>query len=439
MKHDARFLAVKILDTFEKENSQLSLIRDKVFSRNHSDLSNKYRATVLTNEIVRLQDRFELMIEHVSGRKKKQLDPSLSSIIKIGFFEILYDEFIPDYASVDSSVKLTRRMLNHNASGFTNAVLRKLIRKQESNPDWFNLLKKDIRWPSLPAWIQSRWRSQFGQKGFLELSDWMNKMPATYIRVNLNRETLETVMSELIRSGIETVIYSDIFLKVKSGAGRILSTDLFQNGTISIQNPASAAVVGIMEPKVGEKILDVCAAPGAKTLYLAEKVGKPGNIIASDFDEKRVSLGERDLSRHGLRNIQWEVKDAEKDTFEMADKILLDAPCTGTGVLGRKPDIRWRRKLSDVRRMSNLQLKILENISKFLKIDGTIVYSTCSLEPEENWDVVKRFLKLNDDFQLDKKGISGINLDWINDDGCLEIFPHIHGVDGMFAARLLRK
>ena len=146
MKHDARFLAVKILDTFEKENSQLSLIRDKVFSRNHSDLSNKYRATVLTNEIVRLQDRFELMIEHVSGRKKKQLDPSLSSIIKIGFFEILYDEFIPDYASVDSSVKLTRRILNHNASGFTNAVLRKLIRKQESNPDWFNLLKKDIRW-----------------------------------------------------------------------------------------------------------------------------------------------------------------------------------------------------------------------------------------------------------------------------------------------------
>ena len=439
MKHDARFLAVKILDTFEKEHSQLSLIRDKVFSRNHSDLSNKYRATVLTNEIVRLQDRFELMIEHVSGRKKKQLDPSLSSIIKIGFFEILYDEFIPDYASVDSSVKLTRRILNHNASGFTNAVLRKLIRKQESNPDWFNLLKKDIRWTSLPAWIQSRWRSQFGQKGFLELSDWMNKMPATYIRVNLNRKTLETVMSELIRSGIETVIYSDIFLKVKSGAGRILSTNLFQNGTISIQNPASAAVVGILEPKVGEKILDVCAAPGAKTLYLAEKVGKLGNIIASDFDEKRVSLGERDLSRHGLRNIQWEVKDAEKDTYEMADKILLDAPCTGTGVLGRKPDIRWRRKLSDVRRMSNLQLKILENISKFLKIGGTIVYSTCSLEPEENWEVVKRFLKLNDDFQLDKKGILGINLDWINDDGCLEIFPHIHGVDGMFAARLLRK
>tara|TARA_B100001013_G_scaffold332212_1_gene248298 strand:- start:565 stop:1884 length:1320 start_codon:yes stop_codon:yes gene_type:complete len=439
MKHDARFLAVKILDTFEKEHSQLSLIRDKVFSRNHSDLSNKYRATVLTNEIVRLQDRFELMIEHVSGRKKKQLDPSLSSIIKIGFFEILYDEFIPDYASVDSSVKLTRRILNHNASGFTNAVLRKLIRKQESNPDWFNLLKKDIRWTSLPAWIQSRWRSQFGQKGFLELSDWMNKMPATYIRVNLNRKTLETVMSELIRSGIETVIYSDIFLKVKSGAGRILSTNLFQNGTISIQNPASAAVVGILEPKVGEKILDVCAAPGAKTLYLAEKVGKLGKIIASDFDEKRVSLGERDLSRHGLRNIQWEVKDAEKDTYEMADKILLDAPCTGTGVLGRKPDIRWRRKPSDIRRMSNLQLKILENISKFLKIGGTIVYSTCSLEPEENWEVVKRFLKLNDDFQLDKKGILGINLDWINDDGCLEIFPHIHGVDGMFAARLLRK
>ena len=439
MKHDARFLAVKILDTFEKEHSQLSLIRDKVFSRNHSDLSNKYRATVLTNEIVRLQDRFELMIEHVSERKKKQLDPSLSSIIKIGFFEILYDEFIPDYASVDSSVKLTRRILNHNASGFTNAVLRKLIRKQESNPDWFNLLKKDIRWTSLPAWIQSRWRSQFGQKGFLELSDWMNKMPATYIRVNLNRKTLETVMSELIRSGIETVIYSDIFLKVKSGAGRILSTNLFQNGTISIQNPASAAVVGILEPKVGEKILDVCAAPGAKTLYLAEKVGKSGNIIASDFDEKRVSLGERDLSRHGLRNIQWEVKDAEKDTYEMADKILLDAPCTGTGVLGRKPDIRWRRKPSDVRRMSNLQLKILENISKFLKIGGTIVYSTCSLEPEENWEVVKRFLKLNDDFQLDKKGILGINLDWINDDGCLEISPHIHGVDGMFAARLLRK
>ena len=146
--------------------------------------------------------------------------------------------------------------------------------------------------------------------------------------------------------------------------------------------------------------MDVCAAPGTKSLYLANIVGENGKIFASDIDRMRIIKAKADIKRHRKYNIKWEQKDASKAEYEMSNYILIDAPCTGTGVIGRKPDIRWRRKSSDIKLMSKIQLKILNNCSKFLNKSGTLVYATCSLEPEENWGVVEEFLKSNKDFSL---------------------------------------
>ena len=437
MKQAARFLSVKILNRFEKKNEQLRLVRNQVFSSFKPEQASKSRAMVLTNEIVRLKGRLDLMIEFISGRKMERLDQALRSILRIGFYEIIYDESIPDYASVDAAVNLTKDVLNRKASGLTNAVLRNLIRNKDKDKDWDGLLRKNQKWNSIPGWLQNRWKEQFGENGFYELIKRINQAPKTFVRVDLSRNNLDDVNQKLKESGIDAENFSDSFLKIKSGSGKIFSIDLFQLGQISIQDPAAGAIVEFLDPKEGETILDVCAAPGTKSLYIAERVGETGKVFASDFDQSRVNLGKNDLERHGRKNIEWNVKDATEDNFPMTDKILIDAPCTGTGVMGRKPDIRWRRKPKDISDMATLQMKILKHLSQFLNSGGTLVYGTCSLEPEENWNVVEQFLKLNTDFQL-QTGASQVQPDWVNDMECLHTFPHVHGVDGLFAARITR-
>jgi len=438
MKQDARFLSVKILNRFEKKNEQLSLVRNQVFSSFNPDAQSKSRTLVLTNEIVRLKDRLDLMIEFISGRKMDRLDPSLLSILRIGYYEIIYDGSIPDYASVDSAVNLTKDVLNRKASGLTNAVLRNLVRSKEKSENWDQSLRKNQKWNSVPGWLQKRWEDQFGENGFQALVKQINQAPKTFVRVDHSRNSLEDVIQKLKESEIDAENYSDYFIRIKSGSGKIFSTDLFQSGQISIQDPAAGAIIEFLDPQPGETVLDICAAPGTKSLFIAERVGKAGRVLASDLDPIRVNLGKNDLERHGHSNIEWSVKDGTKDDFSPADKILIDVPCTGTGVIGRKPDIRWRRKPEDIKDMAKLQFQILNHMSQFLNPGGTLVYGTCSLEPEENWNVVEHFLKLKSGFQL-VAGSSRLPNEWMNEQGCLQTLPHVHGVDGMFAAKLKRK
>ena len=437
MKQDARFLSVKILNRFEKKNEQLVISRNQIFSSFKPESIDKSRAMVLTNEIIRLRDRLDVMIEYVSGRKINRLDPSLLSILRIGFYEIIYDESIPDYAAVDSLVNLTKTILNRKASKLTNAVLRNLIRYRDKDSNWEASLKKKPKWVSLPIWLQKRWKNQFGESEFFALVNCINQNPNIFVRVDLTNYTVDDAKESLIESGIEVENYSDSFLKILTGSGKIFSTDLFQSGQISIQNPAAGAIVEFLNPLKGEIVLDVCAAPGTKSLFIAERVGEKGKVLASDLDQLRANRGKNDLDRHKRKSIEWSVKDATQDNFSMADKILIDAPCTGTGVMGRKPDIRWRRKPEDISDMATLQMKLLKHMSQFLNDGGTLVYGTCSMEPEENWNVVEQFLKLNADFKLMTQP-SQVMPDWINEMGCLSTYPHIHGVDGLFAARITR-
>jgi len=437
MKQDARFITVKILNRFEKKNEQLVMSRNKIFSSFKPESMDKPRAMVLTNEIIRLRDRLDVMIEYVSGQKINRLDPSLRSILRVGFYEIIYDESVPDYAAVDSLVNLTKIVLSRKASKLINAVLRKLIRYRDKDSNWHESLKNRPKWVSLPIWLQKKWKYQFGQSGFFALVNCINQNPKIFVRVDLTNYNVDDAKESLIGSGIEVEHYSGSFLKILSGSGKIFSTDLFQSGQVSIQNPAAGAIVEFLNPLKGEIILDVCAAPGTKSLFIAERVGEKGRVLASDFDQLRVNRGKNDLDRHRRNNIEWSVKDATQDNFPMADKILIDAPCTGTGVMGRKPDIRWRRKPEHISVMVTLQMKLLKHMSQFLNNGGTLVYGTCSMEPEENWNVVEQFLKLNADFKLMTQP-SQVMPDWINEMGCLSTFPHIHGVDGLFAARITR-
>ena len=435
MKINARFIAFHILKKFEHEDIKLSKARNDIFIKFSPKNYIKSRAMMLANEVTRLRSRLDLMITYISKQKIKRLKESQAIILRIGFYEIIYDKLVPNYASVDSSVKMAHKFLSRKSVGFTNAVLRNLIRKKDSNKYWFKLLEAKSGWSSIPQWLEKRWLKQYGQLNLDRLINYVNNQAGTYIRFNDKLKSNIDIARQFKDEDIKSDLVLKNILKVRSSNGKILSSNLFKSGDVSIQSPSSAAIVHCLDAKNGDKILDVCAAPGTKALQLADLVGKTGLVYASDISSDRVALGIKDMQRHRRKNIIWHVKDARKDTYEKVDKILIDAPCSGTGVIGRKPDIRWRRNQSDIKIFVNLQLSILKHITKFLKKGGFLVYATCSLEPEENLNVVEQFLNLNGNFIADEIP-AGLPMAWVKNKLYLNTLPHLHGVDGMFAMRI---
>ena len=437
MMNDARFLAHQILNQF-KSKTRLDKVIEKVFSKYNPDYLVRSRCRVIVYDVVRLLGRIDFIIKIVSGKNHKQIPVPIQSILRIGFYEILIDEHTPDYAAVDSAVNLAKSISNKKSAGFINAVLRKLVRKKNNRLDWLDSLSNHSEWNSMPDWIQSRWKKNLGLEGFIKMIKSVNDNPPNFIRIQQKESNLEQIIKELSNDGINTEIFSESFLIVKGGTGKVLQTQMFKNGEISIQNPASAAVVDCLNVSKGDFVIDVCAAPGTKSLYLSSLVGDSGKVLASDVIRERVEMGKRDFDRHGKLNIKWEVKDATKDNYPMADYMLIDAPCTGTGVLARKPDIKWRRKKSDILELSKKQFDILSHCSKFVNTNGIIVYATCSIEPEENWNVVDRFLNFNPKFKLDNV-YSMVPKSWIDDRGAMSTLPYLNKVDGMFAARIKKE
>ena len=294
-------------------------------------------------------------------------------------------------------------------------------------------------WYSFPHWLIEKWIDHFGNKKTFQLCEYFNEQSPTDFRLNWISKSKENILRDLEKLKIEIVNSpkSNNFIRVKSGVRHIFKSDLFERGLVIVQDRASGAVVELLNPRAGETIIDCCAAPGTKSSYIIEKMKFKGNVYASDLSKKRGKLGKETAKRLKIP-IQWDYKDASADEFPIADRILIDAPCTGTGVIGRRPDIRWRRKKNDAKSMSDIQTAILGHMAQFLKPNGILVYATCSLEMEENWNVVESFLKLNNNFTLES-GKNFVPSSWLNHQGCLETFPPRDKVDGMFAARIRKK
>lgn len=436
MKMDYRTISYKILYQFEN-NYRISDIKRNILSEfpRNSDLN--HRSTVLVNEIVRFKGRLDLMIAYISGKKTRYLNKKLLTILRIGFYEIFFDSKVPNYAAVNSSVNIANKVTNKKTKGFANAVLRKLVRQNKKNATWYKELERKKGWLSIPSWMENRWMRNFGKKSVIKLVDFCNQPAKTFLRCDGSPSLMKKNISLLDKAGIDTELFSHQFLLVKSNDSKVLSSKPFENGEISIQSPSAGAIVDCLGAEEGDIVLDVCAAPGTKTLQLANIVGINGMILASDISQERLSLGQKDEKRHKKSNIEWSLKDARKDSFKMADKILIDAPCSGTGVIGRKPEIRWRRRERDLKKFADTQFSILKNCSKYLKVGGFLVYATCSIEPEENLMVVEHFLNYNSNFAIDNIP-DKVNKLWVKNSIALNILPQEHGLDGIFAMRMKR-
>jgi 16S rRNA (cytosine967-C5)-methyltransferase len=318
--------------------------------------------------------------------------------------------------------------LGNGPGKLTNAILRKATELNNiSKPDNCEL----NTWHSYPLWLWEKWTKQFGSNKTIALVKYFNETPKMDIRRNdshLSHEELNTFCNEH-DIDIEPWNNSEIFYKVQRNMAEL--NILIVAGKISVQNRASGMVVELLDPKPGETILDVCAAPGTKAAYTAELMAGDGKLYVSDSRSDRLEKFEPTFE-----NIAVDVKDASKDKYPFTDAVLIDAPCSGTGVIGKKPDIRWRRSQNEMNEFVALQGNILNHMSQFLKPLGRIIYSTCSIEPEENWGVVDAFLKFNTNFYMDME-TNIIPDSWLDDRGALAPFPSESKTDGMFAVKLI--
>jgi 16S rRNA (cytosine967-C5)-methyltransferase len=283
-----------------------------------------------------------------------------------------------------------------------------------------------------------RWIGRFGPEETERILAVNNEIPGLTLRINKLKITPAEFLTLLDKSQItyQGSAFIDYFLKVRS-LGAIAQMNIFQSGYFSIQDESAALPVILLAPSANDRVIDMCAAPGGKTTFIAELMGNKGHILAVDKYESKLKMIETSCARLGITNVQRMIADSAHLETEPADKILVDAPCSGLGVLRKKPDIKWKREPDDLTRLNKIQRELLENAARLLKPGGVLVYSTCTTEPEENVAIIRGFLAGHPEFSIGDAA-EFVNRSVVTTEGWIETFPHLHHIDGSFAVRLVK-
>lgn len=369
-----------------------------------------------------------LIARKTAGRTQK---PFLQNLLRLGLYQLFWLDRIPSHAAVHETVEIAKQMGFGPQSGFVNALLRGYARELEPTRSLLAELKQTQPAIGLshPDWLVQRWSQRWGPEKTAQLLEWNNRPPATCARVN----TLKTDPGSLLtRWREENVDYDfirrdwlpeNLAFEIKSHPP-LTRLGSFQQGLFYVQDPSTLLAGFELDPHPGETVLDLCAAPGGKLTCLAQLMLNQGRLLAHDTFEDRLKLVAENCSRLGVAGV--EILDPARLAAvapASVDRVLVDAPCSNTGVMRRRVDLRWRIRPEELDRLRAAQLDLLNQAARFLKPGGTLVYSTCSLEPEENTGVVRRFLSTNPWFRLDRER---------------ELIPFADAVDGAYVARLLR-
>jgi 16S rRNA (cytosine967-C5)-methyltransferase len=419
-----------------------------------SDLAGVDRglATELVYGALRWRGRIDFMLGHALDRKLSSLEPMVANTLRIGAYQILFSDRIPASAAVDESVRCARALGAERATGLVNAVLRRLARDYVGIP--VPALEDDplehlVHALSMPEWIARRWLEIFDPADAAALVRASNQPPPVTIRANRLRISREALLASLDRDRFSdaeacALVPDGIVLGRRGDPGR---DPAFLEGKYTVQDEAAQAVVELLDPQPGEQVLDTCAAPGTKTTAIAERVGAHGSVLALDRHARRLQLVTRDARRLELPWIETVERDASEPLDDLLaarggrrfDRVLVDVPCSGLGSLRRNPDARWRIRASDVESLVRVQSQILKQAAAATRVGGTLVYSTCTILPDENEAIVTDFLSEHPEFRQAPRETLPVGLDAaLTPEGWLRCLPHIHGTDGFFGARLER-
>ncbi len=446
-KSCAREEALLILNSVINEGAFSDIEIRKKLSRTDLIRIDKALVTEIVNGTLRNLTKIDWVISKFSKIKTSELSNIVKGVLRTAIYQILFLDRVPDSAICNESVKLTKKYANQRTANFVNGVLRNIIRNKDNIgfPKEDNLLEYLSIKYSHPLWLVDLWLNSYGAEFTKELLKSNNKVPPLTIRVNKLKTSKEDLLNLLDLSNISwnMGLYNNEAISIK-GISSLENLDLFKKGYFQIQDESSMLASKILDPKPGDVVIDVCSGPGGKATHIAEIILDDGVIIARDIYSHKLKLIKENARRLGSTSIKAELFNAnniDKSLIAKADAVLVDAPCSGLGLVRRKPDLRWKKTLEDISKLSKIQLKILNNASLYVKKYGTLVYCTCTLSKKENIDLIKKFLRGNNLFVLDD--ISKFlpkNLEAPNkQEGYVELYPNIHATDGFFIARMVRK
>ena len=389
--------------------------------------------------VTRWQRYLDFLIDSFYKTKGGNLEKSLRTVLRIGLYELLFTE-TPDHAAIHEAVEAAKEHVRMGASGLTNGLLRSVVRQRDHlpKPSDENLATRLGIEHSHPDWMVARWLEDFGELDTVRLLVHNNERPTYGIHI-VSRE--DEVMQVLAEAGVDVQPSEFIpgFWRLKS-VQPLLRGGYLKDGSVRVQDEAAAMVVRTVAPSPTDRVLDMCAAPGGKALLLAMSMDGKGEIVASDVHKRRLNLLRSSAMDQGLENITIDARDGTNPPpawIGAFDKVLLDAPCTGFGVLSKKADMRWNRKESDFEELTLLQRTLLDSAARCVRPGGVLVYSTCTIDVEENHAQISQFLFRNSCFVLEELP-PDIPASLRNDDGYFESLPFNTGMDGAFAARLRR-
>jgi len=442
LKKNPRWVSSQIITRVENTDSYLDKLIENEFKSDNLNDKDKKLLNELTNGVIRNKLRIDWVIKQFYKGDFIKISPVIKNTLRVAIYQFLFCDKIPEYAIVNEAVESIKLAINEKQSKLVNAILRNILRQKDKinfpDPDKDRIMYLSI-YHSHPDWLVKRWVDRYGYDSTEIMLIHNNKPKDTSIRINFLKTNREKLELELISKKIkfERTELSDRFLTIKN-LGELNTLDFFTNGEIYIQDISAGLPVILLDPQEGERIIDFCAAPGGKTTFIAELMKNKGEIIAIDVYDKRLKILEENSNRLGISIIKPIAYDARTVTLDMADRVLVDAPCSGFGTLSKKPDIKWKQNIQQIEKLNQLQYEILCNASRHVKMGGVLVYSTCTIEPEENENIINKFLESHTNFEIENAS-NFVSSFVVNEQGFIQTLPHIHKIDGSFAARLRRK
>ncbi|MBS5798308.1 MAG: 16S rRNA (cytosine(967)-C(5))-methyltransferase RsmB [Clostridiales bacterium] len=422
----------QILTDIEKDDTYLQLALKKELDT--LEVKDKGFANELIYGTIKWRLRLDYVLDQFSKTPVKKMKPFIRQLMRMSVYQILFLDKVPASAAINEAVKIMHKRKMSNLSGFVNGVLRNIDRN-----------KSEITYPnlsvyySIPEWIITRWIKYYGEMETKAICESLSQRARVCIRINNLKTTKDKVKALLSEEGItvleEGFLPESLYIHAPNG---IHHSPSFKAGLWTVQDESAMLVGHVLGPEKGDEILDVCSAPGGKTVHLAELMQNEGHIIGADVHEHKIELIEKNAKRLGASIVEGKLQDGmliNEDWKEKFDKILLDAPCSGLGIIKRKPDIRYAKDETAIRDINNIQRKLLKNAINYLKKDGILVYSTCTLTQEENQNMVEYALSLGLQLDAIPYDMPACLKPYIKDNAYIEILPHVTDTDGFFMAR----
>lgn len=441
--YNVRYAAVKILNRYERSDAYLDKLLNAEFQKETFNKFDKALLSEIVNGVIRWRAKLDWVLTgFYHGDFQKNLN-WVKNAMRVGLYQLLFLSKIPHAVAIYETVEIVKNVQGEKTAGIVNAVLRNILRNidniryPEPTDDpyyYFSVLY------SFPKWMIKRWMDTLGKDETEKLLIAMNKRP--YVPARINRLKSDGTAFRKFLDEMEMIYkpysyHEDTFM-IFNPKVNIFETEFFLNGEIAIQDPSASLAVHLANPKPGMRVADVCAAPGGKSFYIAQLMQNEGEIIAMDKYPSKLKSIEEGAERLGIKIIKSLAADAsEVDMEEEFDLVFADVPCTGLGTISKKPDIKWKRESEDIIRLNKIQKSIIDNAAEMVKPGGVLVYSTCTIEPEENVQIIKYFLEKHPEFELDpaEKYLP----EKVCVDGMMQTYPHRHSCDGAFAARLIKK